>query len=374
MFKSFSASVGIAASLVAVSGAFAQPEIEPNDTTATPNDAFGASGTGMVNGDTITGTTSGASTVTAGIASADNFRVKTAAAPLGIYRHRLVLTTDGAAGHVGTLRGVSTTGTAEATAQSSSSTTAPGRMVQWYGFGKSEELVYRVTGTASTTGTYTATYERETVAPIVASGTFVPGNITVSTMGQTGPDTDFWVYDANFVPVATFGNDDNTVAGGGTGSTLLSIATRSLAAGRYYVGISRYNFQNNQISPSDERGADPFLDRPDVAIAGTATATAVTFSVTISDGATSVPVPVTIDESYEAVWIQFDVGLPSACDDIDFNNNEVFPEEQDIIDFFNVLAGGDCPACNDIDFNNNGVFPEEQDIIDFFNVLAGGQC
>jgi hypothetical protein len=65
---------------------------------------------------------------------------------------------------------------------------------------------------------------------------------------------------------------------------------------------------------------------------------------------------------------------PAPCDDIDFNNNDVFPEEQDVIDFFNVLAGGECPACNDIDFNNNSVFPEEQDVIDFFNVLAGGTC
>ncbi|HLP85731.1 MAG TPA: hypothetical protein VK157_15380 [Phycisphaerales bacterium] len=30
--------------------------------------------------------------------------------------------------------------------------------------------------------------------------------------------------------------------------------------------------------------------------------------------------------------------------------------------------------CDDIDFNNNGVFPEDQDVIDFFNVLAGGGC
>jgi hypothetical protein len=65
---------------------------------------------------------------------------------------------------------------------------------------------------------------------------------------------------------------------------------------------------------------------------------------------------------------------PACCDDIDFNNNDVFPEEQDVIDFFNVLAGSTCSACNDIDFNNNGVFPEEQDVIDFFNVLAGGNC
>jgi hypothetical protein len=65
------------------------------------------------------------------------------------------------------------------------------------------------------------------------------------------------------------------------------------------------------------------------------------------------------------------------CDSIDFNNNGAFPEDQDVTDFFNVLAGGACSAgntCNDIDFNNNGSFPEDQDVIDFFNVLAGGTC
>jgi hypothetical protein len=66
--------------------------------------------------------------------------------------------------------------------------------------------------------------------------------------------------------------------------------------------------------------------------------------------------------------------LPAGCDDIDFNNNDVFPEDQDVIDFFNVLAGAECPTCNDIDFNNNQVFPEDADVIDFFNVLAGGTC
>jgi hypothetical protein len=67
-------------------------------------------------------------------------------------------------------------------------------------------------------------------------------------------------------------------------------------------------------------------------------------------------------------------GCVRICDDIDFNNNDVFPEEQDVIDFFDVLAGSACATCNDIDFNNNGVFSEDQDVIDFFNVLAGGTC
>jgi hypothetical protein len=69
------------------------------------------------------------------------------------------------------------------------------------------------------------------------------------------------------------------------------------------------------------------------------------------------------------------VVIDTGCDSIDFNRNGVFPEDQDVIDFFDVLAGGNCPyAACDIDFNNNGVFPEDQDVIDFFNVLAGGDC
>ena len=70
----------------------------------------------------------------------------------------------------------------------------------------------------------------------------------------------------------------------------------------------------------------------------------------------------------------FVVEFDSVCDDIDFNNNGVFPEDQDVVDLFDVLAGGTCVPCNDIDFNNNGVFPEDQDVIDYFTVLAGGQC
>jgi hypothetical protein len=76
---------------------------------------------------------------------------------------------------------------------------------------------------------------------------------------------------------------------------------------------------------------------------------------------------------YNGYWLLVS-GDASYCDSIDFNLNGVFPEDQDVIDFFDVLAGGACDRCNDIDFNNNGVFPEDQDVIDFFNVLAGGEC
>jgi hypothetical protein len=42
-----------------------------------------------------------------------------------------------------------------------------------------------------------------------------------------------------------------------------------------------------------------------------------------------------------------------------------------------IQVTGNCQGqsiCDDIDFNNNGAFPEDQDVIDFFNVLAGGTC
>jgi hypothetical protein len=32
------------------------------------------------------------------------------------------------------------------------------------------------------------------------------------------------------------------------------------------------------------------------------------------------------------------------------------------------------PACDSIDFNNDGIFPDDQDVVAFFRVLAGGQC
>lgn len=71
------------------------------------------------------------------------------------------------------------------------------------------------------------------------------------------------------------------------------------------------------------------------------------------------------------------LGSPGVqCDSIDFNRNDVYPEDQDVIDFFQVLAGSACPYAEpcDIDFNNNDVYPEDQDVIDFFNTLAGGVC
>jgi CubicO group peptidase (beta-lactamase class C family) len=67
------------------------------------------------------------------------------------------------------------------------------------------------------------------------------------------------------------------------------------------------------------------------------------------------------------------------CDAIDFNLDGFFPDDQDLVDFLSVFAGGPCSTgpsqeCNDIDFNNDGLFPDDADLVAFLRVLAGGSC
>lgn len=62
------------------------------------------------------------------------------------------------------------------------------------------------------------------------------------------------------------------------------------------------------------------------------------------------------------------------CDSVDFNNNGIFPEDQDVVDFLRAFSGDACPTCVDLDFNNNFVSPEDADLLAFFRVLAGGTC
>ncbi|HYF14486.1 MAG TPA: PQQ-dependent sugar dehydrogenase [Phycisphaerales bacterium] len=64
------------------------------------------------------------------------------------------------------------------------------------------------------------------------------------------------------------------------------------------------------------------------------------------------------------------------CDSIDFNGDGLFPDNQDLEDFFSVFGGGPCSTgtCGDIDFNNDGLFPDNEDLEDFLNVFGGGNC
>ncbi len=314
--------LAILTALIVGASAFAAvfPEVEGNDSKAAANAVAG-----MVAGDSITGTST--SSTTTGL---DYYRVGTAPAALGIYRYRLVLTSP-TAGHTATIRGltqtaapvdtaaglpwdgvVGTPSTTDTAAQTASSTSTPPRFVQWYGFGKAEDIYYRVTGTTATSGLYTATLERQDVAA-VDIGSYAPGSIQLTTFGQGHTsDTDMWVYDGNLNAMTGYGNDDeaaNAISGGpGTGASLQGFFARDYAPGVYYLAISNYNLMNDKASPSDDDfRTGTLLDFPNaVANSSTTTGVNLTFRITDSLG-TTLQVPNSHAGAFDVNWFKFTV-------------------------------------------------------------------
>jgi hypothetical protein len=223
------------------------PEIEPNNSKAQATLI-----SGMRAGDAILGVSSSASG-----SGLDYFRVRTAPSDtgLGIFRHRLVLTSS-ISGQVGTIRGLNQSegaiGGSDFTMQSSSGGTQPPFFNQWYGFGTQADLYYRVVGTPETTQPYAATLETVAVTP-TSLGTFQQGMLTITTVGQGHfNDTELWVYDQNFNPLPGFGNDNAPLQPGQTGLVTQSSLTRMFTAGVYYLALSDANFANNLASPEDD--------------------------------------------------------------------------------------------------------------------------
>jgi hypothetical protein len=309
----------LVATLALTSSAYGQAnfnETEPNDSMAAANTT-----PCMVSGDTITG-----NSVSSTGAGLDYYNVVTCAAPLAIYRHRLQITTAGAAGHTGTIRGQGQTAAAagpwpgpigtgngvEGSAQGTSTLvngTLPIRTNQWYGFGKAETTRYRVTGTASTTANYVSTLTTSVVA-VTDVGSYDPGAITLTTMGQGhSTDTDLWVYDGNLDAIAGYGNDDNSIDGGGTGVGLQSHLIRSYAPGTYYLSVSTFQSTSNQGSPSDDDfRTGQMLFTPNSALSSSTSATATNMQFTISDtGGHSLAVPNSRSSGFEVNWFKFTV-------------------------------------------------------------------
>jgi hypothetical protein len=278
-------------------------ELEPNDSKTAAN-AFT-----LMPGDAIQGVSTGSTGV-----GLDYFRVKTTYLPLGVYRHQLVITST-TAGHTGTIRGLTQSAgvinpTSDATVQTSPTT--PSRFNQWYGFGKEEEIYYRVTGTTSTTAPYLSTLSTTPVTVVQVPGAFVPGSITITTAGQGhSTDTDMWVYDANLNAIAGYGNDD---AFGQTYS--MSTLTRTYAPGDYYLALSNWNVANNLASPTDDdyRSGNVMDFANSAAQSSTTAGLNMQFSIT---DATGVPVVVanTKAAAFDINWFKFTVISPStgAC-------------------------------------------------------------
>lgn len=301
------------------------PEVEPNDTKFTGNPVGP-----MVAGDSITGLSTGASTTVAGVGSADNFLISFPAAAAGIYRNRLVLTSN-TVGHTGSIRGLTQTasppdtlagipwdgvvGTATAgsdsAVQTSSTVTVPPRFNQFYTFGRPTQMYYRVTGTTSTTADYTSTLENQPVVP-TNIGAYVPGLITMNWNGQGHTtDTDIWVYDGNFNAIVGSGDDDSSAALAGAPiatTSLQSWLARNYAVGTYYIAVSNFQTFNNQASPSDDNfRTGTMLDFANV-IGNSSTSTTALMNFTIADsGGTSLAVLTTHAGAFDINWFVFTV-------------------------------------------------------------------
>ncbi len=290
------------------------PEVEPNSTKAeaTPVACMRA-------GDFLTGTTTGTSLTTGStlVSTADTFRIQTCALPICIYRHRLVITTTGTPGYQGTIRGLSQIGgviqqNTDIQMQTTLTTTL-GIYNQWYGFGKGEEIYYRISGTGATTSPYAVTMETVPETPVAVPGVFAPGTVTITTENQGHQtDTDLWVYDSNLNAIPFFGNDDTPITLPGGGVNFESTLQATFAPGTYFLALTNYQFGNDQPAAPNDFQTGNVVDFPDAAVNGPefpAVPLAMDFQIT--DGVTSSSVPVLKTEPLAIHWFQFTVGAPT---------------------------------------------------------------
>jgi hypothetical protein len=194
-------------------------EVEPNDSkaeaTLIPNLQSGETFTGFQ----LSGTADG---------SRDYFRVQTAPAPLGIYRHRLRTVTPDPSGsganfghHFPYIRGLRfengvVLSTVDDIAQSG--VRSGDRFNDYYAFGKGESLYFRIDHAAlpgADFGDYRVTLTTFPVTP-VDIGMYVPGTITFNTRERARNlsggqhNTDLWIYDAQLDAIPDYGNDTST--------------------------------------------------------------------------------------------------------------------------------------------------------------------
>ncbi|MGQ0629236.1 MAG: hypothetical protein ACT4PL_14185 [Phycisphaerales bacterium] len=312
--RTYLKSLAATLALFTAAGAMAQvdnPEVEPNNIKSQGTPAESGEN-GMAPGDTISGLSTGATSTGVDPATADYYKVRTAAAPLGLYKYRLVLSSDTLL-HTATIRGLTqaaATGinpTSDAILQTSITTSNPPRYVQWYGFGRQEQLYYRVAGTAASTSPYVATLERSEITPEPGPSLVVEGGITISTVGRTGAtqiNTDMWLYDAEFNAIVDAGNESEPAPGLTTGALL----SRTLTPGVYNLAISVTNLANNLASPTDDRvRTGAVTDFADIVV-DSSTALNQNVSFRITDGAgVNHDVAATKAEAFDVVWVSFTV-------------------------------------------------------------------
>jgi len=276
-------------------------ETEPNDTKAQAN-VF------VLPAVSTPAFITGNSTSAAGT-GLDYYRLTSAAqGTAGFYRHRITIQSS-TPGHTVTLRGLTqTNGVIDPLSDVEFQIGgAPPPFVQWYTSQASADIYVRITGTVGTPADYMLDYDVQLAPEIALGASLAGGSITVSTVGQTGEDTDLWVYDMNRAAIPDAGNDDEF-----NGATLQSTLTRTYppTGATYYVGISTFNMGNNLPSPADDdyRNGN-VLDFPG-AIANNVAATNQDVDLLFTDSGGPHPVSATKVGAFDVVFVSFFVALP----------------------------------------------------------------
>lgn len=285
------------------------PEVEPNSgksqaTIASPvaaNDTLSGSTTGTV-------TTLGDPNVT----TVDYFDVQLGTGAIGIYCYRKMRTTP-TPGYTSSIRGVNQVGgvpgAVDVAVQTVSPATAPVNEDVWYGSCRGDRHYYRVEGTPATNGGYQDKIICTPITPGVVSGSFAPGPITVTTIGQGhATDTEIYLYDVNMDQVPNGHNDDSM-----SPASLQSRVTVTLAPGTYFVAVSDYNTCTNtsDAQPNEAFTNGNLLDFPFI-IANSSTAANLNVSFSVSDGALTTPMSATKANAFNVAWFTFSVGSTSS--------------------------------------------------------------
>jgi hypothetical protein len=342
-------------------------EVEPNDSkaeaTLIPNLQSGEAFTGFQ----LSGTTDG---------SRDYFRVQTAPAPLGIYRHRLRTVTPGPGGanlghHFPSIRGQRfENGVVTGVEDFAQSGVREGdRFNDYYAFGKAESLYFRIDHQAlpgADIGEYRVTLTTFPVTP-VNIGLFIPGTITIDTRERARNvsggqhNTDLWIYDSQFNAIPDYGNDTSTDGAPFNSGAKL---TRTYQPGTYFMALGAYDLINDQVNPPDDpsRLVGTVLDFPNAVLSsyeanGSQAGSDLDFGVTDRAGTREFSA-VKPDSVYGVYWARFQVASFG-----DANLNGAVN-----LDDFNILAanfGQSGANWQQGDFNGDGRVS-----LDDFNLLA----
>lgn len=295
--------------LVSMSTAVAQtsfPEVEPNSIKAQATIA-----SGILPGDTLTGVSTGGATGAglATLASADYFQTDPPVITPSLYCYTLDVTTSPQVDL--SMRGETQTGgTINTGTDATFEANAPSMKV-WYGFGSSEKVYVKVEGSSTTTASYALAYTCTPVTP-ASVGSFRPGGITVTTIGQGHTtNTELQLYDSTFNPVPGGHNDDYLAS-----ATTRSRVDVTLTPGVYYVAVSDHNMATNlsDAGPNEGNQNGDVLDFPGVIANGSTAgslATPLDVSFSVSDGLTSVPVSAAKTGPFKIYWGTFTV-LPGS--------------------------------------------------------------